>query len=68
MSDKLTNNKEIAVYLLKKLTALTNKEIGEEFAIGYSGVSWVVQNVEKLIEEDKGVKRDIKVLISHLKV
>ena len=60
--------KKIAVYLLKKLTALTNKEIGEEFDIGYSGVSWVVQNVEKLIEEDKGVKRDIKALISHLKV
>lgn len=59
--------KKIAVYLLKKLTALTNKEIGEEFDIGYSGVSWVVQNVEKLIEEDKGVKKDIKLLISHLK-
>ena len=46
---------------------MTNKEIGEEFDIGYSGVSWIVSNAENLIEEDNGVKRDIKVLILHLR-
>ena len=44
--------KKIAVYLFKKLMGLTNKEIGEEFGIGYSGVIWVVQNVERLIGQE----------------
>ena len=59
--------KKIAVFLLKKLTALTNKQIGERFGIGYSGVSWVVQNVERLMEENKGVRREVESLVSHLK-
>jgi len=50
------------------LTALTNKEIGQEFGIGYSGVSWVAQDVERLIKEDKKIKNDIEIIISHLKV
>ena len=60
--------KKIAIYLLKRLTALTNKEIGQEFGIGYSGVSWVAQDVERLIEENKKIKDDVEVIISHLKV
>ena len=60
--------KKIAVYLLKRLTALTNKEIGREFGIGYSGVSWVAKDVERLIREEKKIKDDIEVIISHLKV
>ena len=60
--------KKIAVYLLKRMTALTNKEIGREFGIGYSGVSWVAQDVERLIREEKKIKDDIEVIISHLKV
>ena len=60
--------RKVAVYLLKRLTALTNKEIGMEFGIGYSGVSWIAQDVERLIREEKMIKDDIGVIISHLKV
>ena len=60
--------KKIAVYLLKKLTALTNKEIGDEFGISYSGVSWIARDVDKLIGKDEGVKSDIEKLNSQLKV
>jgi len=60
--------KKIAVYLLKTLTALTNQQIGNEFGIGYSGVSWIARDVERLMREDKGIKDDIQMFISHLKV
>ncbi|MEI8348985.1 MAG: transposase [Candidatus Omnitrophota bacterium] len=59
--------KKIAVYLLKKLTGLTNKEIGDMFGIGYSGVSWIAQNVEGIISRDTKVKEDIARLILRLK-
>jgi REP element-mobilizing transposase RayT len=60
--------KKIAVYLLKRWTSLTNKEIGREFGIGYSGVSWITQDVERLIREKKKIKDDTEAIISHLKV
>jgi putative transposase len=60
--------RKIAIYLLKKLSAMTNKEIGLEFGIGYSGVSWTAQDIERLIQEDSTVKHDIKIINSHLKV
>jgi REP element-mobilizing transposase RayT len=60
--------KKIAVYLLKKLTALTNKEIGDTFNIGYSGVSWIAKDMERLIIEDERVKKDSEALNSQLKV
>ena len=60
--------KKIAVYLLKRLTALTNKEIGMEFGIGYSGVSWIAQDVERLARGEEKIKDDIEAIISHLKV
>jgi len=60
--------KKIAVYLLKKLTALSNKEIGDKFSIGYSGVSWITKSVEELALKDGSVKKDIEALNSQLKV
>lgn len=60
--------KKIAVYLLKKLTALTNREIGDKFSIGYSGVSWIVKDVEELAVKDSRIKRDIEIINSQLKV
>lgn len=59
---------KVAEYLLKKLTALTNKEIGREFGISYSGVSWISRDVERLMEKNKRVKKAVETLISHLKV
>jgi REP element-mobilizing transposase RayT len=60
--------RKIAIYLLKRLTALTNKEIGSEFGISYSGVSWISRDVGRLIEKNKKIKKDVEIAISHLKV
>lgn len=60
--------KKVAVYLLKRMTSLTNKEIGDKFGISYSGVSWAVRNIDKLIAEDSKIKNSIDIVISHLKV
>lgn len=60
--------KKIAVYLLMKLTALTNREIGDKFSIGYSGVSWITKDVEELAAEDEKIRKDIEALNLRLKV
>lgn len=60
--------RKIEIYLLKRFVSLSNEEIGAESGIGYSGVSWIAQNVGRLIEEDKRVKRDVEKIILRLKV
>ena len=60
--------KKVAVYLLKRYTGLTNKDIGVEFGITYSAVSKIDKDVEGLIGEDRRIKNDIKRIISHFKV
>ena len=60
--------KKIAVYLLKKLTALTNKQIGDKFGIVYSWVSWIAKDVEALALKDSRIKKDIEAFNSQLKV
>jgi REP element-mobilizing transposase RayT len=59
--------KKIAVYLLKQLTALSNKEIGQMFGISYSAVSKIVKNIESLKLQDRRVNKDAEALISHFK-
>lgn len=60
--------KKVAIYLLKNLTAMTNKEIGKEFGISYSAVSKAAGDVERLMGEDGRVRDSIKELISRFKV
>ena len=60
--------KKVAIYLAKKLTCLTNSEIGERFGITYSAVSKASGNVERLMKEDKNVNCEVNGLISHFKV
>lgn len=60
--------KKVAVFLLKKLTPLTNKEIGAEFGISYSAVSKISQDMERLMNEDRKIKQDVVRIISHFKV
>ena len=60
--------KQIAVYLLKKYTGLTNEQIGVKFEITYSAVSKIAKEAERLIKENKGVSADIENIISQFKV
>lgn len=59
--------RKVAIYLAKKLTCLSNVEIGTRFGITYSAVSKASGDVERLKQEDKKVNREVEGLISHFK-
>lgn len=59
--------KKVAVYLCKMITGYTNKEIGNAFGITYSAVCKAANEAEKIINEDKGVRRKTEEIISHFK-
>lgn len=60
--------KKVAVYLMKRLTALTNIEIGNEFGISYTAVSKAAKNVERLMRENKRIGGDVEKIVSRFKV
>ena len=60
--------RKVAIYLSKRLTGLTNKEIGKAFGITYSAVSKSAQDMERILKEERKARRDIDSLISHFKV
>ncbi|MCP4652773.1 MAG: transposase [Candidatus Omnitrophica bacterium] len=60
--------KKVAVYLLKRMTPLTNKDIGSWFGISHSGVSWLARDVTRRMGENSKIKRDVTKLNSHLEV
>lgn len=60
--------KKVAVYLMKRLTALTNIEIGNEFGISYTAVSKAAKDVERLMLGDKRIGKDVEKMISSFKV
>ena len=59
--------RKVAIYLAKKLTCLTNADIGARFGITYSAVSKAAGDIERLRQEDKKVNREVEELISHFK-
>ena len=59
--------RKAAIYLAKKLTCLSNVEIGTRFGITYSAVSKAAGDIERLRQEDKKVNREVEELISHFK-
>jgi putative transposase len=60
--------KKVAIYLMKQLSNLTNSKIGETFGITYSAVSKAAADIEKLILEDKKIKKEVDEIISRFKV
>lgn len=61
-------SKKIALYLSKRLTALTDREIGKWFGIGHSAVSKAAMDVIRLIEKNKKIKKNVEAMISHFEV
>lgn len=61
-------SRKAAIYLTERLTGLTNKEIGEAFKITYSAVSKSSMDMERIMKENKKIRRDIETIISHFKV
>jgi putative transposase len=60
--------RKAAIYLSKRLTGLTNKEIGEAFNITHSAVSKSYSDMEKIMKGNLRIRRDIENIISHFKV
>lgn len=61
-------SKKIALYLSKRLTGLTNREIGGYFGIGHSAVSKAAMDMERLIAKNKRIRKEVEGVISHFEV
>ena len=62
------NEKKITIYLMKKFTDLTNKEIGKIFGMTYSAISKAERSIVDLIKQNKGIKREVGRIVSTFKV
>ena len=60
--------KNLAVYLLRKYTSLTNKEIGLELGMKPMAVSKSALRIERLISQDRGLRRETEGIVSTVKV
>jgi REP element-mobilizing transposase RayT len=60
--------KNLTVYLLRKFTSLTNKEIGLELGMKPMAVSKSALRMGQLIGQDKGLKREAEEIMSTIKV
>jgi REP element-mobilizing transposase RayT len=49
--------RDITIYVISQMGAYTNKEIGELFGIGYTTVTEAVKRAERVIKEDKKLKK-----------
>ncbi|MDD4013500.1 MAG: transposase [Candidatus Omnitrophica bacterium] len=57
--------RDIAIYLMRKLSCMTNREVGEIFGMNYSAVSKAALSVEGKIKEDKRLRKEIEGVISN---
>ena len=59
-----TNNRKAVIYLAKRITPLSNREIGEYFNIGATAVIKASNLIETLLIEDRQLKKHIDELLS----
>jgi REP element-mobilizing transposase RayT len=62
--DRPMRGKHILVYLLRKLTGLSNREIGEYVSMRHSAVSKAGMAIERLLDTDRKTKRVIAAIVS----
>ncbi len=62
-----SKEKKVALYLLKRYSNLSNAEIGEQFGVSYSSVSKAAGSVEKQMNEDRKLQKEIDAIISQFK-
>ena len=59
--------RDIAIYLVRQLCALTLPQVGKEFGIeNYSSVSSVVQRVKVRAQKDKVTQRELEFIKSKI--
>ena len=62
------NKRDIAIYLLKKHTCLTNRQIGEQFGnISYSAVAKAYWRFSERLKKDKMLRKKIAEIMSYVK-
>jgi putative transposase len=66
--DKQSEAKKDSIYMMKRMTGMTNKEIGELFGIGYTSVSKVCSRMEEEMARDEEVRGRVENQMSHVKV
>ncbi|MFH1665382.1 MAG: hypothetical protein ABIA77_04465 [Candidatus Omnitrophota bacterium] len=66
--NKRSEAKKESIYLMKRLTGMTNKEIGDLFGIGYTSVSKVCSRMEEEMSRNKSLKKKLEQQMSHVKV
>lgn len=62
--NKPSFEKKLAIYLAKRYTNLTNREIGNIFIIGSTAAIKAARSIERLMAENKGVKKGVEEMIS----
>ncbi|MCK5306453.1 MAG: transposase [Candidatus Omnitrophica bacterium] len=65
MRSKPMKGKKISIYLIKRLTGLTNREIGRLFNMQFSAVSKAASSIEGLLREDRLLRREIEEITSN---
>ena len=68
MKSRPMTSKQITIYLLKQFTSLNNKEIGDIFKMEYHAISKATLNIERLIKENPGVKREVEEITFNFEV
>jgi len=67
LGKKNKEHRNIAIYLLKKYTGLTNRQIGQQLGnISYSAVAKVYQRFSEELRQDKALKKKVEGIISNL--
>lgn len=68
MNNKRKEYRDMAIFLMKKSTGLTNRQIGSLFGnLSYSGVAKANQRFSEKIKRDNGLKRKIEQIMSNVK-
>ncbi|MDO8602654.1 MAG: helix-turn-helix domain-containing protein, partial [Candidatus Omnitrophota bacterium] len=67
MKTRPATEKKITMYLLKRLTALTNNQIGRIFGISFSAASKAAKDIVRLIERNADIRRVTEEIISSFK-
>ena len=65
---KPLKEKKIVLYVVKRLTGMTNRAIGNVFGLSYSAVSKAYASMAKEIKQNRKISKEIKGVISHFKV
>jgi putative transposase len=63
-----SNTRKVVIHLARRLTELTNKQIGGYFGIGDTAVIKADSNIVALLKEDKGLKRKVDEIFSAFRV